>query len=131
MQGIERYESTRGNVVTGGGEPDFTAIPDTLDLVLDYTCSRAVTEFDIETQIAGVEPLPDLEATPHSVGVRADYKATDDVTLRLGYRFETLDVEDFALDSVDEVVAPALFGLGNRSPDYEAHVVGLSTVMKS
>lgn len=122
-------ETTRDDVMTAGVEVAFSAT-DTLDLVLDYTYARAVTDFDIKTQLAGVEQLPDLETTLNSIGLRADYKVADDLTLRFGYRFEKYDVEDFALDSVDEIIAPAAFGLGNKSPDYDVHVIGVSAVRK-
>lgn len=123
-------ETTSDTGITGGIELAWTAVPDKLDIAVDYAYSRTQTQFDFVTNVKDIAPLPDLTTTLNAVGVRADYKALDGVTLRLGYRYEKYDVEDFALAYEDEIVSPAVLGLGNGEPSYEVHVVGASVIMK-
>jgi len=122
-------ESTE-NAYTAGVEIGFAAIPDKLDVVVDAAYSDSTIAYDIATQVAGVTPLPDLTSRLISAGVRGDYHASDGITLRLGYRYEALAVDDFALADVDEIIAPAVFGLGNGEPDYHAHIVTGSVVVQ-
>ena len=120
-------ETSTENTYTAGVELAFTAIRDSLDIVVDYAYSHSNIGYDIVADAGlGVTPLPDLTADLHSIGIRADYQATDGITFRLGYRFETFEVEDFALAGVDEIISGAVFGLGNGEPDYDAHVVAAS-----
>ncbi len=115
--------------ITAGFEVAWSAIEDSLDIVLDYAYSNIETEFKFATQLAGVLPPPDLTSELHSVGIRGDYQLREGMIVRLGYRYETLEVEDFALANVDEVIAPAAFALGNGEPEYDAHVVAGSLVI--
>lgn len=123
-------ETTDDQALTAGIEIKWTAIEDTLDLGIDYAFSKTKTDYTFATNLDGIEPLPDLKTTLNSIGLRADYSVTDDLVLRFGYRFEKYDVEDFALDGVDEVIAPRVFALGNGSPDYDVHLIAVSAVRK-
>jgi len=115
---------------TAGAEVELSLIKDVLGVAVDYTFSRTVTEYDFTfgsavSGGAGVAPVPDLTSTLHSIGVRGDYTLTEGLILSLGYRFETYDSDDFALDGVGQSV-PNVLTLGNQSPDYDAHLVGVS-----
>ena len=51
----------------------------------------------------------------------------ENVSLRVGYRYEFLDTKDFALDDVDPDSSSNTLTFGNDGPGYTAHVVGVST----
>ncbi len=122
-------ETVADQSMVAGVEVGWAAIENSLDIVLDYTYARTETEIDFATNIAVVQPLPDLTSQLHAFGVSADYRVTDGVTARLGYRYEIFEVDDFALD-IDENLGDRVFGLGNREPDYDAHAVAVSMVVK-
>lgn len=46
--------------------------------------------------------------------------------LRLSYRYESLLTENFARDGVHVDTMDRVISLGSSSPDYNAHVFGLS-----
>ncbi len=112
-----------------GFEVEWAAIEDKLDVFFDYTYSRTVTEFDLEagSGLTAPLPLPNLTTTMHGFGVRGDYTVTPAVVVRLGYRFESFDTKDFALDGVNEAIT-GVIGLGDSSRDYDVHLVGASVV---
>lgn len=95
---------------------------------LDYLYTESTTTIDVSGG-ANLQPLfnlPDLDSTRHRVGLNLDYKIRERLKLRMSYLYETLDSEDFALDGVEPNSVPQLITLGNVSPDYNAHVFGLS-----
>jgi len=115
--------------LTTGVEAEWTAIEDLLTFAADYTYSRTRTDFDFNHGVGVVSsPLPTLKSSTHSFGVRGEFKVRDDVAIRLGYRFEDYDADDFALDSIGEDI-PRVLTLGNESQDYTAHIVWTSLVV--
>lgn len=122
---------TEDDVKTAGLGLEWVAIADKLDFDLDYTFSKTETDFDFTagTKLSFLE-LPKLETTRHSVDARADYNYADNLTLRLRYFFEDFKSKDFALDGINPDSMNFVIGLGNQSPDYSAHVVGISTVFR-
>ena len=114
---------------TAGAEIEWTVIPDKLTFAADYVFSKTVTDFEYSTASGVMSmPVPDLKSTLHSLGVQGEYKVRDDVSLRLGYRVERFDSDDFALDGVGEDI-PRVLTLGNESPSYLAHVIWSSVVV--
>ncbi|MEE9267562.1 MAG: MtrB/PioB family outer membrane beta-barrel protein [Gammaproteobacteria bacterium] len=110
-----------------GARVEWNAIKDLLDVNLEYIFSRAVTDFDI----AGgsnrtFEPLPDLVSQIHSLGINGRYHLDDQTAINFGYRFQTLSTDDFALDGVGVDTIDQVLGLGESSPNYVAHVFGVS-----
>lgn len=128
QNGFWDVETTDRGFTIGAGI-EWAAIPDRLKFTADYAFSRMVTDFDLSAERFTAEPLPDLTTKLHSVGVTGEYNVRDDLALRLGYRFEYFDVDDFALDGVGLTV-PTTLGLGNDSPNYSAHVVWGSVVLR-
>lgn len=119
---------SRDHAYSAGTEVQWTAIENKLDIVFDYTYSKTVTRFEFDADPSrGVLPLPTLRTDLHSVGVRGDYRVTKDLILRLGYRYEHFNTDDFALDGINEGI-PRVMGLGNQSPKYGVHVIGVSVV---
>lgn len=128
-------ETITDQSVVAGFEVDWAMIENKLDVVLDISHARTETGFEFATNIPGVLPLPDVTSTLTSLGIRGDYNMTEGVTFRMGYRYEKLEVSDFALDYTllpdpEEIMSTSVFGLGNGEPDYDAHVVAASIVVK-
>lgn len=120
--------ATTDNVITVGAGVEWTAIEDRLSFSADYAFSRSNTDFDLSARDFSSSGLPDLKTKLHSFGISGEYKVKENLSARLGYRFEYFDVDDFALDGVDEAV-PTVLTLGNDSPNYNAHVVWASMVL--
>ncbi len=106
---------------------DWNIIKDTFDLQLDYTYSHALTETGTEQRndLNG-EPLPDLKTKLHSLNVRANYRFLENMRFQLSYQYEFFRTVDFALDTISPDSIDKVLSLGNSSPDYNAHVVGVS-----
>jgi len=127
-------EDSTENAYTAGFEIAVPAIAGALDIVFDGAYSKSTIAYDIAAGSGTnngnpVDPLPDLKSELFSVGIRGDYHATDGITLRLGLRYESFRVDDFALAGVDEVIAPGAFGLGNGEPEYDAIIAAGSVVV--
>jgi len=118
---------TRDRVNTVGTRLEWKNVADLFDLEMDYSYSRAVTSFHLSAgSVPDTTPLPDLISQLHSLGISAKYNVQDNMSIRFGYRFETLSTEDFALDGVNVNTVGLVLGLGQSSPDYSAHVVAVS-----
>jgi MtrB/PioB family decaheme-associated outer membrane protein len=120
---------TTNHAYTAGLEVEWEAIPDKLTIGHTYTFSRTTTSYDfIADPVLGAQPLPDLKTTLNSVSLYADYKVMKNLTMRLAYLFEDYHTDDFALDGIG-VPIPLVLTLGNDSPNYSVHVVGLSAII--
>ena len=106
---------------------DWNVIKDVFDVKLDYTYSHALTETDTEQRNDPKrEPLPDLKTKLHSLNISANYRFLENMRLQLRYRYEFFNTDDFALDNISPDSIDEVLSLGNSSPDYNAHVVGVS-----
>ncbi len=114
------------NVYTAGGGLDWIAIEDRLDFGLDYIFSRAVTDIDPTNNAADAVALPNITTTLHALNLRGDYHLREDLRLRFSYHFEMYRTKDFARDGVLPDTIAQVISLGSTSPDYTAHVFGLS-----
>lgn len=122
---------TLDHAYTVGAELEWRAIMQRLDLTFDYFFSRARTGFDIDAGTSlNYSQLPSIKTTLHSVGLRGDVKVTDAISVRPAYRFEWYQTEDFALDGVHPDTISTVIALGNRSPDYEVHLIGVSAAVR-
>lgn len=123
--------ATNDKVNTIGFGFDWAAKKDKLDITFDYNYSRAVTDFELTagTELSFV-PIPDLKTRLHMADARADYRYTENLSIRLRYLYQSLDVTDFALDGIDPDTMQRIIGLGNQSPDYNVHVIGISTIYR-
>lgn len=120
---------TLDKIHTVGLGVDWSVIKDVFDFQFDYTYSDALTEIDTEqsNDLKG-ERLPDLKTILHSVNLRANYQLLENMRLQLSYRYEFFITDDFALDNISPDSIDEVLGLGNSSPDYNVHVMGLSVV---
>jgi MtrB/PioB family decaheme-associated outer membrane protein len=109
---------------------DWFVIEDKFKLNLDFTYSRAYTQFDQASGPNLTDPvrLPDVTTRITTLGLTGDYKLKDNMKLRLRYMYERFNSQDFGLDGVDVNTLGNVILLGQRSPDYVAHVFGISFV---
>lgn len=128
------FVDTEDRVYTAGLGGEWNIIEDKLDFSFDYIFSLAFTDIDVSggSNLSGapVTPLPTIESRLHALNARLDYNFRDNLTARLGYRFETLSTKDFALDGIEVDTLADVITLGESSPDYTAHVVGVSMIYR-
>lgn len=145
--GWDRYESEQA----GSQEPNspdwFVDNEDTVDSVglglrwkqserleigSEYTFSRSKGETDMKSYnpLPPVSPFPDLETKMHSLRLYADYKLEKNTTLKLSYRYEKYDEDDWSLDGVSPATIPEVLVLGEGDPSYDQHVIGVSLVTR-
>ncbi len=110
---------------TVGAGFNWSIIEDTLDIGLDYLFSKAVTVIDPSRNTPVVD-LPNIDTDLHSLNVHGDYRLRQNLRLRLSYRYESLHTRNFARDGVMPDTIDRVITLGSSSPDYDAHVFGLS-----
>ena len=80
--------------------------------------------------VGSFEPLPKLKTKLHMADLKADYQYTANLWLRVRYLYQSLDVTDFSTDGIDPDTMQRVIGLGNRSPNYDVHVIGISTIYR-
>ena len=118
---------TQDKIHTVGAGVDWNVVRNMLDLQLDYTYSDALTETDTQQgSELNADPLADLKTKLHSLNLRANYRVMENMRLQLSYRYEFFITDDYALDNISPDSIDEVLSLGNTSPDYNAHVVGLS-----
>lgn len=119
---------TRDQVHTAGTRWDWHVIENKLDLGVEYAFSMARTSFDPKggADTNPATPLPDVKSTLHTLGVNAEYHVREDASFKLGYWFQSLSTDDFALDGVGVDTVDQVLGFGQGSANYTAHVVALS-----
>ena len=112
---------------------DWFVIEDKFKLNLDFTFSKSITNFD---QVGGpgltggnvAQQLPDVTTRLYNLSVTGEYKFKNNMKARMGYMFERYSTADFGLDRVDPNTLSNVILLGQQSPNYLAHVFGISFV---
>ena len=97
----------------------------------DISFSRARTEV-VTTGGSNITtlPLPEVVSHWYSLGAHLNYKLKKNVEARLSYAYEHLNTTDFSVDgfqadSLDDVIV-----LGESSPNYNGHIIGLALSYK-
>jgi hypothetical protein len=72
-------------------------------------------------------------STQNNVSVHADYRFTENVSMRVGYLFQDLETNDWAYDGLGPTsltcsATACVIGTGQKSPHYTANVVSWSVV---
>lgn len=108
---------------------EWFVIENKFKLNLDFTYSRADTSW-YQTSAGAPVPiaLPDVTTDLYNLSVTGEYKIKDNMKARLGYTYERYITRDFGLDMVDPDTLSNVILLGQQSPDYLAHVFGISLV---
>jgi MtrB/PioB family decaheme-associated outer membrane protein len=119
--------NTADEVLTSGLGLNWNLIEDKLDLRLDYTFSLADTRIEPAAGAAlSAAPLPKVETGLHRLILGLNYRLRNNLSARLSYLFEILETEDFARDDIALDTMPFVLTLGSISPDYVAHIFGVS-----
>jgi MtrB/PioB family decaheme-associated outer membrane protein len=93
------------------------------DIRFDYNRSDGETTVDILSLSGGQSRLPDLTSTLDSARLEVAYSWTDRVDATLDLRYESFDVEDYALVSPSTV--PTVLTLGAQPYDYKVWALGI------
>ncbi|MDX1488360.1 MAG: MtrB/PioB family decaheme-associated outer membrane protein, partial [Acidiferrobacterales bacterium] len=93
----------------------------------DVSFSRALTQV---TTTGGsnivTQPLPDVVSTWYSLGAHANYKVKKNLEARLSYAYEHLDTDDFSVDGLSVNTLNDVITLGEASPNYRGHIIGVA-----
>ncbi len=141
--GREIYESHQaGSQVPD--EPDwFVRNEDTVDSIglgvrwkkdyrteigADYVLSDSTGKIDIRSNntLPPVTPFPDLKAKQQSLRLYAEREIRKNTKLRLDYRYEKYDADDWSIDGVNADSIPEVLLLDEDNPSYDQHIIGLS-----
>ena len=125
---------TEDRVNTVGAGIKWSKIRDKFDVTANYTFSKSITEI-VPTDLTPPAPaagFQDIVTGIHSFSLQADYNLKDNVIWRLNYLYEHFNSKNWALDGIGQVIPGAtnVIALGNQSPDYNVHAVGLSVIFK-
>lgn len=122
----------RDRVNTAGARVEWSAIADVLDVGAEYSFSKSISTFEPSggNNTNTVVSLPDVTSRLHSLGLKADYHLQDNMSVRLAYWLQSFQSKDFALDGVGVSTVNQVLALGEGSPDYVAHVFGVSFAYK-
>ncbi len=104
-----------------------------LGIGTNISFSRALTEVDVSNSPSAAvpaEPFPDIVSHWYSLGAFLNYKLKKNVEARFTYAYERLETDDWnfdgvTVDNVDDVVT-----LGEASPNYNGHIIGLALSYK-
>jgi len=116
----------------GAGFEWMNAIQDKLDITVDFAYTDAATEV---TPIVpgnfvdpGILPFPDIDTTIFSLNLRGDYRVNQQTKVRFGYQYEYFSNDDWAFDNVNDTTIDRILATGERSPDYNVHLIGISLI---
>lgn len=117
---------TQDDVYTFGAGLDWVIIKDKFNINLDALYTRAITEVTPDSASQAFLDFPDLTTRLSSLGLTGEYKINENRGLRFKYSYERFKTTDFGLDMVTPDILSNVILLGNSSPDYNAHVFGIS-----
>lgn len=119
--------NARDDIIDVGGGVAWAALPEKLEFALDYMYSNAVTEYDQTSGALPAIPLPDITTVIHSLKAQIDFHLAEQVVLRVIYRHERYDNDDFAFDGVrvdsDQSTQPVVFA-NERAFHYRVNAIG-------
>jgi len=136
-----RRWSSKESVYTHTAGVGFNAdiIPDRLGLGVDYVFAKSRGKIDTVrapgATLAAPTPFPDLISEQHNVSLHADYRFTDQLSMRVGYLYQYLATNDWAYDNLDPTsitcsANACVIGTGQESPHYTGNVVSWSMLYK-
>jgi len=119
---VDDIEDEFINIATGmsiGG-----LMQDKLTLGLDYQFSNSVSDTYVTTDALLKSQYGDYFSYNHSAKIYADYALSNQIALKMSYRYERYYDTDGAVIGVNEI--PGLVTLGDINHNYNAHQVMLS-----
>jgi len=119
-------QESEDNIYTGGAGADWNVIKDKLKVTVDFLTSHPITKTKPGSDGLSFLPLPDLKTDLYRINVTAEYNIKKNMGVRFRYLFENFDTSDFARDLVTVDTLSNVILLGNGTPNYSDHVVGVS-----
>ncbi len=101
-----------------------------LGIGTDLSFSRALTQVETTSPGLTTEPLPDVVSHWYSLGAHANYKLKKNLEARLSYAYEHLETDDFSVDGLGVDTLNDVITLGEASPNYRGHIIGLALSYK-
>lgn len=117
--------SLEDTIYTAGFGLEWLNLIKDLDLGLDFNHSNGRGEMQV-TNRSNAPGFPNQSSDFNRLEIYSRYRLNENVTLRLDYWFEKLDTDDFFIDNVQPTTIPNLLSLGQQSPNYSVHAVGVS-----
>lgn len=113
--------SDRNVTETVGVNLNWVAIPDKLDIGVDLVHAEYQGDLDYE---GGID-LPRLKAKLTGLGVHGVYKLKDNLSMRVGYRYERYKESDWSKSAVVNAI-PTLLTMGAAPANEETHLFMVS-----
>lgn len=100
-----------------------------------YSRSKGSIGFETGASLTPAVPVPGTptafpDATSHLFGATAAarYRIDDHFSVRLGYAYERLDVDDWSFDRVGPTTLANVLSTGVTSPEYANHIAAVSVI---
>mgnify|MGYP000845290155 FL=1 len=103
------------------------AIKDRLDLKLDYTYTDSSSQTDM-VYLNSSSAYPEQTAQMDMIKLYADYKYSDNLSLRAGYWYEKYDSVDWSMEGVNPSTIYNVLSLGAQPQAYDQGVAWISFV---
>lgn len=127
--------SDEDDIDTVGWGFDLHLFENRLTLEGDAIYSRSEDQIAVDTRLAPPMVLPGtptafptIQSDLWAVSLATRYRFTENVSLRLGYVFERLEVDDWSVDQLLPATLPRVLTTGQSTPDYDVHLVALSFI---
>lgn len=102
-------------------------------LELQYNVVDTRSEQAFNTAVGGsvqAEDLPDVDTLQHQFDASGTWVLSDELSLRLNYRFHHYDSDDWAYEGVEVDTIDKVLSFGQTNPDEDIHYVGASVIYR-
>lgn len=113
-----------------GAGVDWELMAGRLNLSLDTNYTDARTETSPSSTGLALLPFPDVTTEITSVSMKSNYQLQADREISFMYIYERYRSADWSLDGTGVNTLPNILLLGTGSPEYSAHIVQLSLVLR-
>jgi len=96
-----------------------------VDLTLDYTRATGRTEIATRSLSGGFSAFPDLVSEMSSLRLELDWTRSARLSIGARLRWDTIDMDDWALDGVAPDTVPVLLSLGAEPWNYDLLFFGI------
>jgi MtrB/PioB family decaheme-associated outer membrane protein len=117
---------SKDNSYSGGAGVEWNIIEDKFNVKADFLASHTVTETTPDSDGLAFLPVPDLNTDIYQFTITGEYKFRDYMGARVRYLYAAFDTSDFARDLVNVDTIENVILLGNGTPNYSDHVIGVS-----
>jgi MtrB/PioB family decaheme-associated outer membrane protein len=106
----------------------FSYMPDgkRFSLNLNYLYSASFGAIEIQDSIDPAQQFPDNDTTLNRAELYLDYRASDELSWRLGWLYEKYDSTNWSIDGVNPDTMANVLSLGEKAFNYSVHVPVIS-----